>query len=178
MEPIFANAMSALRQRYVCDLPRFSWTFCPVALSFVYTVEYECGFLKGENLFAIAGSYRTDIMIHNPTDKDQTFVIKFFMLQTSGLKFSPPVWSEAYVIMPGGAADIDCYDIWIYTNADLLAFSKGLVIISHLLNGPKVPLDVIVAYTFATSAGASKQVLLVPGVYVSKVPIPPIIPPT
>jgi len=151
---------------------------------FVYTVEYECGYLEGDYYSMLAGTYRTAIMVHNPTDRNQTFVMKFFMLLTSGEKNLPPVWSDAYVIMPDGAADIDCEDISETFRTGLDYFMKGLVIISHPLSlkgvllGPKVPLDVIATYTYATDAGASKDVVLVPGVYVSKVPMPPITPPT
>jgi len=151
---------------------------------FVYTVEYECGTLYEDYNLALAGRYRTDIAIHNPTDRDQTFVIKFFLLRHTLEVSPPPVWSEAYVIMPDGAADIDCEDISETFRTGLDYFMKGLVIISHPLSlkgvllGPKVPLDVIATYTYATDAGASKDVVLVPGVYVSKVPIPPITPPT
>jgi len=145
---------------------------------FIYTVGYECGYLEGDYNLALAGNYRTDIMIHNPTDRNQTFVIKFFPTKFSGEVLPPPLWSDAYVIRRDGVADIDCGDLSDVFHFGLDFYFRGFVIISHLRNGPKVPLDVIVAYTYRTDAGASKDVVLVPGVYVSKVPIPPLTFPT
>ena len=146
---------------------------------FIYTVEYECGSLEGDYSYALAGSYRTAIMIHNPTDRNQTFAIKYLsLLSTGGTGGIGAVWDEfTYLLQPDGALELDCSEILSYVGGD---YSTGFVIISHpLLRAPKVPLDVIVAYTYQSPyGGAGKDVERIPGVYVSKVPIPPIKPPT
>jgi hypothetical protein len=143
---------------------------------FVYAIEYECGVLGEDTEFALAGTYRTNLMIHNPGDHPQKIVMKFSSVAGSAKPGS--VWWKAgsQVIGPNDVLEISCDEIMAHFDLRCQKnFAKGLLIISHELptDAEKIPLDVRAAYTYVTKVGASKDVKAVSGILVPKVPLPP-----
>lgn len=148
---------------------------------FVYTAEFECGIPPGSVGFALVpgGIYHTFILVHNNREFSQKVWVK--VVTTVALIFSPlSFWANdnGYTLQADAVLTIDCQEIFQHygrvPDKSFPGFIMGHVVISHPTT-QTTPLDVSASYLSGdhNDSLVSKTVILIPGVSVPQVPVPP-----